>query len=178
VKDAAEATLEGDVGPRVTGGAIRYRIWPVKRYPWRSALVLLALVGATAAAAALLSNAYWAVVVFVGLTIASAPVFFPTEVALDGESLNRRRLGTPRIWKLSEFRRMEVSHDLVPHVELFRSDHLNPVDKVKSVVVPLPVEREVADAVVLHLRRWVGRHPTGQFSLDVDLVPEDGLDGE
>jgi len=33
----------------------------------------------------------------------------------------------------------------------------------------------MAALVVAHLRRWVGRQPTGRFALDADPAPEDSV---
>ena len=176
MSDAAESKLAGDVSPSTTGGVIRYRIWPARRHPVRLAIALALVVGATVGTVVVFHEFFWAAVVFVGLTVAAAPFFFPTLVGLDGPTLNVRALGTPRVWNLGRFQRLEISQDVLPRVELMTRARLSPVDTLESVVVPLPEDKAVADQVVVHLRRWVGRRPTGRFASDVDHAPEDSLE--
>lgn len=159
--------------PGSAGGVIRYRIWPARRHPLRLAAVTAVVLGATVAAALVFEGLYWALVVALGLTLAAAPFFFPTEVALDGPRLNLRALGTPRVFHLGAFQRLEIGADVLPRVELLTRARLSPVDSLEGVVVPLPEDPAVASAVVAHLRRWVGRRPTGTFALDADDAPED-----
>ncbi|MFT7583090.1 MAG: hypothetical protein ACI9MR_004776, partial [Myxococcota bacterium] len=121
VNDAAESELEGDVLAKVSGGVVRYRIWPAKRRPLRSALISGVVAAATAGTAVWLGGLYWAVIVGLGLTVVAAPFFFPTEVALDGHQLNIRRLGTVRVWDLRMFQRIEVSREPMLRVELLKS---------------------------------------------------------
>ena len=175
VKDAAESRLAGDVSPSTTGGIIRYRIWPAKRHPVRLLVAALLVGGATVAADLVFEGFYWALVVAVALTIVAAPFFFPTEVALDGPRLNLRTFGTPRVFLLGHFQRFEVSQDVLPRVELLTRARLSPVDTLEGVTVPLPEDARVAGEVVAHLRRWVGRRPTGRFVLDADHAPEDDV---
>lgn len=174
--DAAESRLQGDVAAKTTGGVIRYRVWPARRHRARLLLVLAVIVAATIGAATVFSSLYWALIVLVGLTAAATPFFFPTEVGLDGGRLNLRALGTPRVWDLREFRRLEVSDDVLKRVELLPRSLVAPMDRVQSVTVPLPDDEAVAELVLEHLRRWVGRRPTGTFRVDVDHAPEDWLD--
>jgi len=178
VDDAAEARLEGDVAPRSSGGVIRYRIWPARRHPVRLTIVLALVTAATIGAATAFEAFYWPAVVALGLTAAAAPFFFPTEVCLDGPQLNMKSLGTPRVWDLRLLRRIEVSDDVLHRVELLPRARSSPMDRVKGVTVPMPGDRETADKVLVHLRRWVGRRETGRFSLDADHAPEDSLDPE
>jgi len=176
VSDAAESKLAGDVSPSTSGGVIRYKIWPARRHPVRLVIAVALVVGATAGTAVVFHEAFWALVVALGLTVAAAPFFFPTLVGLDGPTLNVRALGTPRIWNLGSFQRIEISQDVLPRVELLTRARLSPVDTLESVVVPLPEDKAIADQVVVHLRRWVGRRPTGRFAMDADHAPEDSLE--
>ncbi len=176
MSDAAESQLEGDVSPKTSGGVIRYRIWPAKRHPLRLALALAVVVGATVAAVIVLEGLFWALVVFVGLLAAAAPFFFPTQVGLDGPTLHLRSFGTPRSWDLREFRRLEVGQVGLHRVELLARARLAPMDTLKGVIVPLPGDKPTADAVLVHLRRWVARRQTGRFAIDIDHTPEDSID--
>ncbi|TNF38189.1 MAG: hypothetical protein EP329_01105 [Deltaproteobacteria bacterium] len=178
MSDAAESTLSGDVSASTSGGIIRYKIWPARRHPVRLVIAVILVVGATAATAVVFHAFFWALVVALGLTVAAAPFFFPTLVGLDGPTLNVRALGTPRVWNLARFQRIEVSSDVLPRVELLTRARLSPVDTLESVVVPLPEDKVMADQVVVHLRRWVGRRPTGRFAIDADHAPEDSLEPE
>lgn len=178
MSDAAESKLAGDVSPSTSGGVIRYRIWPARRHPVRLVIAVAVVIGATVAAAIVFEGFFWAAVAFVGLTVSAAPFFFPTEVGLDGPNLNIRALGTPRMWDLRRFRRIELSQDVLPRVELLTRARLSPVDTLESVVVPLPEDKAVTDQVVVHLRRWVGRRETGRFAIDVDHAPEDTIEPE
>ena len=38
-----------------------------------------------------------------------------------------------------------------------------------------PDDPMMADRVLVHLRRWVGRTPTGRFKIDIDHAPEDDV---
>jgi len=178
VNDAAESKLDGDVSPSTTGGVIRYKIWPARRHPVRLVVAVAIVVGATVATVIVFGEFFWALVVAIGLTVAAAPFFFPTLVGLDGPTLNVRALGTPRVWNLGRFQRIEISQDVLSRVELLTRARLSPVDTLESVVIPLPEDKAVADQVVVHLRRWVGRRPTGRFGMDADHAPEDSLESE
>jgi len=175
VSDAAESRLLGEVSPGTTGGVIRYRIWPARRHPLRLLAAVVVVLGATTAIAVVFEGVYWALVVALGLTAAAAPFFFPTEVALDGPQLNLRALGTPRVFHLSHFQRLEEHADVLARVELLTRARLSPVDTLEGLVVPLPEDPAMAALVVAHLRRWVGRQPTGRFALDADHAPEDSV---
>ncbi len=178
MSDAAESELEGDVSPKLGGGVIRYRIWPAKRHPLRLAAAAVLVVGATAGAVVVFEGLYWALIVFLGLTTAAAPFFFPTQVGLDGPSVHLRALGTPRTWDLRDFSRLEVGSTGLHRVELLQRARLSPMDTLEGVIVPLPADKATSDAVLVHLRRWVGRRPTGRFALDIDHTPEDSIDPE
>lgn len=142
----------------------------------RLAVALVLVVGLTTLAAMFIDRdpGFWALTVGVALCVVAAPFFFPTTIGLDGFTLNVRQFGIPRVYNLREYKRLEINQDVVPRVELLARARLSPVDRLKGVVVPLPADKLIADAVVVHLRRWVGRRPTGRFSIDVDHVPEDG----
>ena len=176
MNDAARSDLEGDVSPQTTGGVIRYRVWPARRRPLRLALALGLVIGLTVLAAKLIDHdpGFWALTVGVALCVVAAPFFFPTTVGLDGFNLNIRQFGIPRVYNLREYKRLEVNREVVARVELLQRARMSPMDKLKGLVVPLPADGLIADAVVVHLRKWVGRRPTGRFSLDIDHVPEDG----
>ncbi len=176
VKDAAESQLSGEVSPRTSGGVIRYRLWPAKRHPFRTLFAAGLVVAATVATWMSFTSWMWAAIVLLGLTLGTAVFLFPTEVALDGAALHVRQLGTPRIYDLREFVRLEVLGDLLPRVELCWRPGISPVDKVSSVTVPLPADRAMADKVLVHLRKWVARRQTGRFEIDVDHAPEDTVD--
>lgn len=160
---------------KTTGGVIRYRSWPARRHPLRLGLAVVLVVGATAAVAVVLGNVFWAAVVFVGLAFLASAFFFPTEVALDGDRLVVRRLGQPQSYELRTFRRMEVSREMMSRVELLHRARLSPMDPLDGIVVPLPEQPAMAELVLTHLRRWVGRTPTGRFKIDIDHAPEDDL---
>lgn len=177
--DAAEARLRGNVAAKFSGGpggVLRYRIWPAKRHRARLAIAVGVVVGGTAVAAYLLANVFFAGVVFLGLTFLALPFFFPTEVALDGTSLVVRQLGTPRSHDLRTFRRLEIFSVGLPRVELMTRARLSPLDPLEGILVPLPDDAATQAQVIAHLRRWVGRPPTGRFELDVDQAPEDSVD--
>ncbi|MCC6622538.1 MAG: hypothetical protein IT385_14835 [Deltaproteobacteria bacterium] len=174
-RDAAQPELAGDVGARVTGGVIRYRSWPAKRHPMRLFVAAVLVVLATAVTAVVLKNVFWASVVFVGLAFLASAFFFPTEVALDGDRLVVRRLGQPRSYELRSFRRIETSGEVLARVELLHRARLSSVDPLDGIVLPLPEQPAMAEQVLAHLRRWVGRTPTGRFKIDVDHAPEDDV---
>ncbi|MFO0748119.1 MAG: hypothetical protein U1F43_21045 [Myxococcota bacterium] len=174
--DAAQPELAGDVAAKTTGGVIRYRIWPARRHPLRLALAVGAVVGLTIISAVVLQNVFWAGVVFVGLAFLASAFFFPTEVALDGDTLVVRRLGQPQSYELRSFRRFAVSDDMLSRVELMRHARISPMDPIDGIVVPLPDSPVMAQRVLDHLKRWVGRTRTGRFALDIDLAPEDARD--
>ncbi len=173
--EAAKAQLAGDVSPRRAGGSIRYRIWPARRRPVLAVLALV-LIGAAAVGTWYgVGSVLYAAVVFIGCAAGAALAFFPTEVSLDGHQLNMRQLGTPRTWDLRRYRRMEIIGEPLPRVELRFRGRLSPVDPVRAVIVPLPSARGDADAVIDHLREWVGRQVTGRFEIDDDHAPEDSI---
>lgn len=174
--DAAESELHGEVLAKTSGGVIRYRAWPARRKPIRLVIAGALVIAGTAAVGLLLKNAFWATITFVGLSFVSAAFFFPTEVALDGPALVLRHLGTPRSYDLRHFRRIERAQDMVPRVELLPRARLSPMDTLHGVVIPLPDEKAMAERVLFHLGRWVGKTPTGRFVIDVDHAPEDELD--
>ena len=172
-QDGAESVLVGEVASAAAAGVIRYRLWPARRYPVRSALVALGVIVCVAATWVTFHAWLWATVVFVGCVTGAAVMFFPTEVTLDGHQLNMRALATLRTWDLRRFRRMSLEGGVLPRVELTRRAKLTPIDRVRSVVLPLPRGSEDATRVVDHLRRWVGKVVTGKFEIDEDQVPED-----
>lgn len=176
--DAAESELKGEVGMKASGGAIRFRVWPARHHPGRVVVALAVVVGATVAVGFLMANAFWAAIAFVGMAFLSAAFFFPTEVAFDGPMLVIRHLGTPRSYDLRKYRRIERTSEMVPRVEVLSRARLSPMDAVDGVVVPLPDDVALAEGVMTHLRRWVGRTPTGRFKIDIDLAPEDSVEGD
>jgi len=141
----------------------------------RLLVAAVVVVAATAVTAVALANVFWAVVVFVGLSFLASAFFFPTEVALDGDRLVVRRLGQPQSYELRSFRRIEVARDMVPRVELLHRARLSPMDPLDGIVLPLPDQPAMAEQVLTHLRRWVGRTATGRFKIDIDHAPEDDL---
>jgi hypothetical protein len=173
---AAHPELSGEVIPMTSGGVIRYRAWPAKRHPVRLVLAIAAVVGGTAVVGYVLQNAFWAAMALIGLSLTAAAFLFPTLVALDGPTLVIRHLGTPRSHDLRTFRRIEASRDMVPRVELLPRARLSPMDTLSGVILPLPDDQAAAERVITHLRRWVGKNPTGRFALDLDHVPEDDLE--
>ncbi len=175
-QDAAESELAGEVDARASGGVIRYRVWPAKSHPIRLIMAVVAVLGGTFMVGWVFDNFYWGTMAFIGLALTAAAFFFPTLVALDGPTLVMRHLGTPRSHDLRQFRRIETSRDMVPRVELLPRARLSPVDTLSGVIVPLPDDEGSAERVLTHLRRWVGRTPTGRFALDLDHVPEDNLE--
>jgi hypothetical protein len=156
-------------------GVIRYRTWPARRHPWRLVAVAVVAVGVATAVALAWGNAWWALIAGLGLVGATAPFFFPTEVAIDGARLSVRQLGMPREYDLRQFRRVEVVTDVVTRAELSTGALHSPLEAVHAMGLPLPHAAHERDQVVTHLRRWVGRRPTGQFRLDDDHAPEDDL---
>jgi hypothetical protein len=167
-QDPAQADLEGVVEPAISGGLIRYRVWPARRHVGRLLLVAGTCVGVTAAVA-LVADTFWAVFVLIGVVLGAGVFFFPTEVALDSYTLHVRSFGTPRTWDLRHFRRFEVSGQPFSRVELITRTGFDLLD---NVTFPVPPSHE---AILDHLRAWVGRTPTGTFELDDDMVPEDTL---
>lgn len=176
VQDAAEPHLAGDVTPGTTGGVIRYRIWPARRHPFRTAIAGLIALAATAGAWLAFSSFLWAGIAFLGVTSTLALFFFPTEVSLDGHSLHMRQLGSPRSWDLRSFRRMEVQKQPVPCVELRTRGRVGPMDAVRGVRLPLPADPISSENALIHVRKWVGRQPTGRFEIDDDHAPEDNVE--
>jgi hypothetical protein len=122
-----------------------------------------------------LEGAFWATVVCVGLGFLASAFFFPTEVALDGDRLVVRRLGQPQSYELRSFRRLEVSREMMSRVELLHRARISPMDPLEGIVLPLPDDAAQAEQVLMHLRRWVGRTPTGRFKIDIDHAPEDDV---
>ncbi len=175
MQDAAEPHLAGDVRPATTGGVIRYRIWPARRHPFRTAIAGLLAVAATAGAWFAFSSVLWAGIAFLGVTSTLALFFFPTEVTLDGRSLHMRQFGTPRSWDLRSFRRMEVHKQPVPCVELRTRGRIGPMDAVRGIRLPLPADPISSENALIHVRKWVGRQPTGRFEIDDDHAPEDNV---
>jgi len=173
--DAARSELAGDVAAKASGGVIRYRVWPARRHPLRLACISLTVVAATIAAA-ILTTAFWALIVFIGFAFVVSTFFFPTEVTLDGDHVIIRRLGQTHIHELRQYRRIERSEDVVDRVELLRHARISPLDPIEGLIVPLPEHAAMAERVLQHLARWVGRTPTGRFAIDVDLAPEDSLE--
>lgn len=165
-QDAAEADLEGVVEPAHSGGVIRYRVWPVRRHPWRAVGVALVCAGVTVGAA-WISGLFWAVFVLIGAVLGAGVFFFPTEVSLDSYTLHVRAFGTPRTWDLRHFRRFQVSGSPMWRVELIKR---NGFDLLENMSFPVP---HMHASILEHLRVWVGRTPTGTFEVDDDLVPED-----
>ena len=162
----AQAELEGVVDLATSGGLIRYRVWPARRRITSLLVVAATCVGVTAGVA-IAAGTFWAVFVFVGVVLGAGIFFFPTEVSLDRHTLHVRAFGTPRTWDLRHYRRFEVSREPVPRIELIKRTGFDLLD---NVTFPVPAEHE---AILEHLRVWVGRKPTGTFELDDDLVPED-----
>jgi len=117
----------------------------------------------------------WTGIMAISCLTGFAAGFFPTEVTLDGHTLHIRHLFFMRSWDLRRFRRLNVDTKLVPRVELTRATGLNPLDRARAVVLPLPSDDLDTEVVVDHLRRWVGRQITGQFELDNDHAPEDNV---
>ncbi len=168
-QDAAQPDLSGVVDPVTAGGLIRYRLWPAKRHPLRAVIA-----GAACAAASLAAGyyvgAFWAAFVLVGTVLGAGLFFFPTEVALDSHTLHIRAFGMPRTWDLRRFRRIEISGEPLHRVELVKGSGL---DRLDNVTLPVPAANE---EILDHLRRWVGRQPTGRFEIDDDHVPEDAIE--
>lgn len=170
--DAAESHLTGDVGARVSAGAIRYRIWPARRHPILATAGALVAIAATAATFHMYGF-YWALLVATGLILTSGMLLFPTLVSLDGPTLHIRHLGTPRTWDLKRFERIDVGGQPLRRVELGCSGASGPMDTVHSVRLPLPADSQTAEKILVHLRRWIARRQTGHFELDEDQAPED-----
>lgn len=171
--DAAESELQGDVDPLVATGCIRYRIWPAKRHKTRTFVAFCVVLGATSAVVYLYGSVVWSMVTFLGLTATLAMFLFPTLVALDGPVLHLRQLGAPRTYDLRLFKRLDVNDGIVPFAELGTTPSVSARDTVHGTVLPLPAKRQQREEVVVHLRRWVGRAPTGIFTMDDDHVPSD-----
>ena len=167
--------MEGAVSPGTTAGVIRYRLWPAKRHPVRTALLGLGVLVCVAATWFLTQAILWSGIMALGCLTGFAVGFFPTEVTLDGHTLHVRHVFFLRSWDLRRFRRLKVDTSLVPRVELSRATGLNPLDRARAVLLPLPSEPLDVELVEDHLRRWVGRQITGQFELDVDHAPEDNI---
>ena len=174
--EAAEPLMEGDVSPGTSGGVIRYRLWPVKRHPVRTTLLGLGIVPCVGAAWFLTHSFFWAGIMAIGYLTSIAVGFFPTEVTLDGHTLHIRQIFFLRTWDLRRFRRLNIDTSLVPRVELSRTTGLNPLDRARAVLLPLPSEALDSELVVDHLRRWVGRQITGKFEVDIDHAPEDNVE--
>lgn len=162
----AEAELEGVVAPAQSGGVIRYRVWPAKRHPAR-AVAALSFCVILSVVAFINSGLFWALFVALGTGLSVGLFFLPTEVSLDRHTLNVRALGVPRTWDLRHFRRFVLSGPPMAKVELIKRSGF---DLLENMSFPVPKGNE---AILEHLRRWVGRTPTGSFEIDDDLVPED-----
>lgn len=167
----AQAELQGVVDPAMSGGLIRYRVWPARRHLGRL-VAAGSLCVAVSAGVAAVAGMFWAVIALLGVVLSAGVFFFPTEVSLDRYALHVRSLGTPRTWDLRHFRRFEVSAEPVCRVELISRSGF---DLLENVSFPLPQAHE---PILVHLRTWVGRQPTGTFELDDDLVPEDAVLGD
>ena len=167
--------LEGPLRPATTGGVIRYRLWPIKRRPGRSLLVALVILGLAWATYHQLGSLLWAAVVLVGTTAGAGMLFVPTEVMLDGYHLNMRAMNLARTWDLRRFRKLEVSGGVLPRVDLTGRLRRKLFDRMRVVQLPLPSDAADAELVLAHVRRWVGRSPTGKFELDRDHAPQDNV---
>jgi hypothetical protein len=173
VQDAAESRLEGEVGTRTSAGIIRYRAWPARRYPLMTLIVVVMILVGAVATWVVWRSFVWLALVLLGLVLPASLLLFPTEVLLDGHALHVRQLAAPRTYDLREFTRLEVGTGLVKRVELGTGPLLDPTLPVTRVLLPLPADPRLQEAVLTHLRRWVGRKPTGVFEVDDDQAPED-----
>ena len=174
-EQGAIGDLEGHMRPSITGGVIRYRLWPVKRRPLRTLLVALVIAALCWATWYQLSSVLWATVVLVGTTAGAGMLFVPTEVMLDGYHLNMRAMNLARTWDLRRFRKLEVNGGVLPRVDLTGRLKRKMFDRIRVVQLPLPSNVEDAELVLAHVRRWVGRSPTGKFEIDRDHAPEDNV---
>jgi hypothetical protein len=174
-EQGAIGDLEGHMRPATTGGVIRYRLWPIKRRPGRTVLVALVILALTWATWHQLGSELWAVVVLIGTTAGAGMLFVPTEVMLDGYHLNMRAMNLARTWDLRHFRKLEVNGGVLPRVDLTGRLKRKLLDQFRVVQLPLPSDAEDAELVLAHVRRWVGRSPTGKFELDRDHAPEDNV---
>ena len=165
--------LSGHVEPATSGGVIRYRLWPARRYPGRVVLMALVITGLTWLTSIQFVDPLWPLVVLVGTSAGAAVLFVPTEVMLDGYHLNIRVLNVPRTWDLRLFRTLEIAGGVLPRVDLKGRGQRKLVESMRVVQLPLPSGAEDAERVLGHVRRWVGRTPTGTFELDQDHAPED-----
>ena len=136
------------------------------------ALVILGLAWATYHQ---LGSLLWAAVVLVGTTAGAGMLFVPTEVMLDGYHLNMRAMNLARTWDLRRFRKLEVSGGVLPRVDLTGRLRRKMFDRMRVVQLPLPSDAADAELVLAHVRRWVGRSPTGKFELDRDHAPQDNV---
>ena len=150
-------------------------LWPAKRYPGRVTLVGLVILGLAWATWAQLGSELWTAVVLIGTTAGAAILFVPTEVMLDGHQLNMRVMNVPRTWDLRRFRKLELAGGVLPRVDLTGRGGRKLIDRMRVVQLPMPSGAEDAERVLHHVRRWVGRTPTGTFELDHDHVPEDSV---
>jgi len=174
MKDVGKGSeVESETRATFGAGAVRYRVWPARRQPWRLAVAGGLALAAAIAVAFAWHNAWWAAIAGLGILGAASPFFFPTEIALDGARLILRQLGTPREYDLRSFSRVEVVADMVTRAELCFGNPNSPLDAVQTVGVPLPTEPRAREGVLAHLRRWVGRRATGQFAFDDDHAPDD-----
>jgi len=174
-EQGAIGDLEGHMRPATTGGVIRYRLWPIKRRPARTILVALVIVALSWATWYQLGSLLWAAVVFIGTTAGAGMLFVPTEIMLDGYHLNMRAMNLARTWDLRRFRRLEVNGGVLPRIDLTGRLKRKLFDRMRVVQLPLPSNAEDAELVLAHVRRWVGRTPTGKFELDRDHAPEDNV---
>lgn len=155
--DAAESELEGDVAPQVTGGVVRYRLWPAWHKPVRTIVVLALVVAATGGAWYAYESFIWTLLAFLGMTAAFGIWIFPTSVALDGPMLHVRQFGVPRSFDLRNFRRMKITDAVLPRVELGVAEGASSMDTVRGSIVPLPAKLAARTLVIAHLERWVGQ---------------------
>ena len=174
-EQGAIGDIEGHMRPAVTGGVIRYRLWPIKRRPGRTTFVALVILALTWATWHQLGSGLWAAVVFIGTVAGAGILFVPTEVMLDGYQLNMRAMNLARTWDLRRFRKLEVSGGVLPRIDLTGRLKRKLFDRMRVVQLPLPSDAEDAELVLAHVRRWVGRSPTGKFEIDRDHAPEDNL---
>ena len=102
-------------------------------------------------------------------------LFVPTEIMLDGYHLNMRAMNLARTWDLRRFRKLEVNGGVLPRGDLTGRLKRKMFDRMRVVQLPLPANVEDAELVLAHVRRWVGRSPTGKFEIDRDHAPQDSV---
>ena len=64
---------------------------------------------------------------------------------------------------------------MLPRVDLTGRLRRKLFDRMRVVQLPLPSDAADAELVLAHVRRWVGRSPTGKFELDRDHAPQDNV---